>query len=77
MSLSKKTRKQELEYIQNENKTIILYEAPHKLAQTLKDLKDILENRQVIVARELTKIHEEFIRQYSYIKKNIGKFLVI
>ena len=62
LSLNKKIRKEELEQIKNENKTIILYEAPHKLTQTLKDLEKILDNRKIVIARELTKIHEEFIR---------------
>ena len=44
-------------------KTMILYEAPHKLETTLKDLKDILGNRKIVLARELTKIHEEYIRE--------------
>ena len=48
--------------IKNANKTVILYEAPHKLNATLKDLKEILGNRQVVLAREITKIHEEYIR---------------
>ena len=62
LSLNKKIRKEQLENIKKENKTIILYEAPHKLTQTLKDLEKILENRQIVIARELTKIHEEFLR---------------
>ena len=62
LSLNKKLRKEKLQEIKRENKTIILYEAPHKLTSTLKDLEQILENRQIVVARELTKIHEEFIR---------------
>ncbi|MCI8637121.1 MAG: 16S rRNA (cytidine(1402)-2'-O)-methyltransferase [Clostridia bacterium] len=62
LPLNKKTRKEKLEEIKASKKTIILYEAPHKLLSTLKDLKEILENRQVVLARELTKIHEEFIR---------------
>lgn len=62
LSLNKKLRKEKLQEIKRENKTIILYEAPHKLTSTLKDLEQILDNRQVVVARELTKIHEEFIR---------------
>jgi len=61
LSLNKKLRKEKLEEIKKENKTIILYEAPHKLTATLKDLEKILENRKIVVARELTKIHEEFI----------------
>lgn len=62
LSLNKKLRKQKLEEIRKETKTIILYEAPHKLKSTLKDLEGILENRKIVIARELTKIHEEFLR---------------
>jgi len=62
LSLNKKIRKEELERIKKENKTSILYEAPHKLKVTLKDLEEILESRQIVIARELTKIHEEFLR---------------
>lgn len=62
LSLNKKIRKEKLQEIKNENRTIILYEAPHKILNTLKDLSYILENRKVVIARELTKIHEEFIR---------------
>ncbi len=42
--------------------TLILYEAPHRLLQTLQDVKELLGERHIIVARELTKIYEEFIR---------------
>lgn len=62
LPLNKKLRKNKLEEIKNSEKTIILYEAPHKLMTTLKELEPILEERQVVLARELTKIHEEFIR---------------
>lgn len=62
LPLNKKLRKEKLEEIKNSKKTIILYEAPHKLVTTLKDLKILLEDRKVVLARELTKIHEEFIR---------------
>lgn len=63
LPLNKKTRKQKLEEIKNSDKTIILYEAPHKLNTTLKELSNILTNdRQVVLAREITKIHEEYIR---------------
>lgn len=63
LPLNKKNRKEKLEEIENEEKTCILYEAPHKLKETLKDLKNILKNRKIVLARELTKIHEEFIRK--------------
>ena len=62
LPLNKKLRKEKLNEIENETKTLILYEAPHKLNDTLKDLKDILSDRKVVLARELTKLHEEFIR---------------
>lgn len=62
LPLNKKSRKEKLEEIKNANKTIILYEAPHKLKNTLNDLSDILQSREVVLARELTKIHEEYIR---------------
>lgn len=62
LPLNKKLRKNKLEEIKKENKTIILYEAPHKINQTLKDLLDEIGNRNIVIARELTKIHEEFIR---------------
>ena len=63
LPLNKKNRKEKLEEIKNVTKTIILYEAPHKLETTLKDLKKILENRRLVLVRELTKIHEEYIRE--------------
>lgn len=65
LPLNKKLRKSKLEEIKNSKRTIILYEAPHKLITTLNDLAEILENRQIVLARELTKIHEEFIRGNS------------
>lgn len=62
LPLNKKLRKEKLNEIKNINKTIVLYEAPHKILNTINDLENILENRQVVFAREITKIHEEFIR---------------
>lgn len=63
LPLNKKLRKKKLEEIEKSNKTIIIYEAPHKLDTTLKDLQKILsKNRNITLAREITKIHEEFIR---------------
>ncbi len=60
---NKKNRKVKLEEISKTKKTIILYEAPHKIKETLIDLEKILEDRKIVIARELTKIHEEFIRE--------------
>ena len=69
LPLNKKLRKEKIEEIKNSEKTIIIYEAPHKMKNTLEDLKEILKNRKIVLARELTKIHEEFIR------KNIEELL--
>lgn len=63
LPLNKKLRKNKLKQIEESQNTIILYEAPHKLKSTLIDLKDIIGNRKIVLARELTKIHEEFIRR--------------
>lgn len=64
------------------DKTLIFYEAPHKLINTLNCISEVLGNRKITLARELTKIHEEFI--YGYIDdilKNIenpkGEFVII
>lgn len=62
LPLNKKLRKEKLEEIKNENKTIIIYEAPHKIKDSLYDLKNAIGDRKIVLARELTKIHEEFIR---------------
>ena len=63
LPLNKKLRKEKLKEIENSEKTIIIYEAPHKMKTTLIDLKNILKNRKIVLARELTKIHEEFVRK--------------
>ncbi len=56
-------RRQRLESLQAEARTIIFYEAPHRLRQILQDLADVLgQDRQLVLARELTKLYEEFWR---------------
>ena len=82
LPLNKKLRKEKLNEIKNINKTIILYEAPHKILNTINDLENILENRQVVFAREITKMHEEFIRgTIKEVKEKIenpkGEFVII
>ena len=62
LPLNKKLRKEKLEEIKNETKTSIIYEAPHKMKDTLSDLKDIIGSRKIVLAREMTKIYEEYIR---------------
>ena len=51
-----------LEDLKEESRTMILYEAPHHLKGTLKELKDALGNRKITLCRELTKKFEEYIR---------------
>ena len=62
LSTNKKERKEKLEEIKNETRTLIFYEAPHKMKSTLENMSEIFGNRRIVLARELTKIHEEFIR---------------
>lgn len=58
----KKERRSLLEALKDETRTIVLYESPHHLLKTLKDLLGTLGDRSVTVCRELTKIHEEIIK---------------
>ena len=62
LPLNKKNRKEKLDLIKNCSSTSILYEAPHKIISTLQDLSKILESRKLVLAKELTKIHETFLR---------------
>lgn len=58
----KKERQQVLEELAGETRTMIIYEAPHRLVRTLRELLDVLGNRPVTVCRELTKKHETAFR---------------
>lgn len=69
LSINKKQRKARLSELKNETRTMIFYEAPHKILATLKDMKEYFGNRNICVARELTKIHEEYI--YTTIDEEI------
>lgn len=62
LSVNKKSRNEHLQTLKNEHRTMIFYEAPHKLPQTLKDLYSAFGERRLSIVRELTKIHEEVIR---------------
>lgn len=62
LSVNKKSRRQHLDEIRSERRTMIFYEAPHKLSATLKDLYEALGERKIAIVREITKIHEEVIR---------------
>lgn len=62
LSVNKKSRREHLLEVKNEQRTMIFYEAPHKLAATLNDMLAAWGERRIAVVRELTKIHEEVIR---------------
>ncbi len=62
LPVEKSERKEHISSLLNERRTMIFYEAPHKLAQTLRDLADALGNREIAIVREITKIHEQVIR---------------
>ena len=72
LSMNKRSRKEHLQALKNETRTMIFYEAPHKLPATLKDLLSTLGDRPVALVRELTKIHEEVIR--TTLEKAVEKY---
>ncbi len=59
LTVNKPKRRKHLEELKTERKTMVFYEAPHKLAATLKDLYETLGERRIAVIKELTKIHEQ------------------
>ena len=82
LSAIKREKKEKLEEIKYEPRTIILYEAPHKLKGTLEAIFEILGDREIVLAKEITKIHEQFIRgRVSKILEDLddikGEFVVL
>ena len=63
LSMAKKSRREHLESLVEEQRTMIFYEAPHKLLNTLEDMAEFFgEDRPISLCRELTKLHEEVVR---------------
>ena len=62
LPVNRRARRERLSAISRDTRTLVFYEAPHKLLQTLKDLRDALGNRRAAIARELTKKFEEVWR---------------
>ena len=62
LSMNKRSRREHLQQLRQEPRTMVFYEAPHKLPATLQDLLDTLGDRRLALVRELTKLHEEVIR---------------
>ena len=58
----KKGRKTKIAELEQEKRTIVLFESPHRLLRTLRDLKEVFGSRRISIGRELTKIYEEVIR---------------
>lgn len=61
LSMNKRSRREHLDSLRGEPRTMVFYEAPHKLLSTLQDLLDTLGDRRVVLVRELTKIHEQVV----------------
>lgn len=62
LSMNKKSRRDHLAEVKGEKRTMVFYEAPHKLLNTLKDMLASFGDRRIALVRELTKIHEEVFR---------------
>ncbi|MBU0683125.1 MAG: 16S rRNA (cytidine(1402)-2'-O)-methyltransferase [Candidatus Omnitrophota bacterium] len=84
--LSNKTarRRKQLEEFKNETRTVIIYESPHRIVKFLKDFIDVLGDKEIILARELTKKFEEVRREKASLqlehfsqKKPRGEFIVV
>ena len=80
----KKVRRNQLEELKEERRTIIFYESPHRLKDTLKDMLKVLGNRRIAVNREITKKYQEIIREHIETVINIfnekevkGEFVLI
>ena len=84
LSVNKKSRREHLEAVKNETRTMVFYEAPHKLPYTLKDMAEASGDRRIALVREITKIHEECIRTtlfeaVKYYEENApkGEFVLV
>ena len=78
LPLNKKNREDALNKIRNENKTVILYEAPHKILKTLQDILNVIGDINCVLAKEITKIHEEYNRgKISEIIDRLGEKEII
>lgn len=80
----KKEKAKVLEQLQNETRTIVIYEAPHRLIKTLKELEEVLGDRELTICRELTKRYEEAIQttlkeavKYYETREPKGEFVLV
>ncbi len=69
-----KKKKDWLKQLEGARETLVFYESPHRLSETLDDILEILGDREMVLTRELTKVYEEIIRgKVSEIRNQIGK----
>lgn len=80
----KKGRRARLENLKEETRTIVFYESPHRILRTMKDILEIIDDRNVAIARELTKKFEEIFRgkvsqaiEYFSSKQIRGEFVIV
>jgi len=68
-----RSRRKLLRSLKDERRTIVFYESPQRIKETLKDVLEIMGNREIFVAREMTKLHEEYIRgRVSEVLQRLG-----
>jgi 16S rRNA (cytidine1402-2'-O)-methyltransferase len=77
-----KDRKQWFDSLANAGTTVVFFEAPHRFRATLKELQDRIGNQTIVVARELTKAHEELVRRQisellAHFERPLGEFTII
>lgn len=85
LPMNKANRREHLKSLESEERTIIFYEAPHKLKRTLQDLaQNFGEDRRIVLSREITKIHEQHLRmtikeaiQYYEENEVKGEFVIL
>ena len=84
LSVTKKQRREHLDEVKYFRRTLIFYEAPHKLVYTLEDMLEAFGDRKIALCRELTKIHEEVLRgtisemiEYYKEKSPKGEYVLI
>ena len=76
-----KNRREVLSELATHKETLIFYEAPHRLKKILAEMLEVFGNRRAVLARELTKVHEEFLRgelaELAEISEPIGEFVIV
>ena len=84
LSMNKRVRTAHLDALRTETRTMIFYEAPHKLPATLKDMLAVFGDREIALCRELTKLHEQVVRTtlskavaYTAEHRPVGEYVVI